>query len=145
VRILGDTPNMNATLTDLFVLGLRLWLGAVVLFGHGWAKLSAPAEFIAARAEGFPLPSFSGWFAILAECLGGALLALGFRTRLAAGSVALVMGVAAFASTDPRLWSEARELRLTLALLALLFVVQGGGPLSLDASFARRDRRRSPW
>lgn len=136
---------MNATLTDLFVLCLRLWLGVVVVVGHGWDKLAAPAEFIATRAQEYPLPDVSGWFVILAECLGGALLTLGFRTRTSAGAIALVMFAAAFATTDPRLWSEARELRLSLALLALLFVVQGGGPLSLDASFHRRDRRRSPW
>lgn len=136
---------MNATLTDLFVLGLRLWLGLVVLLAHGWDKLAAPAEFLATRAQDFPLPSLSGWFAIAAECVGGAFLALGFRTRLSAGAIALVMLVAAFATTDPRLWSEARELRLTLALLALYFAVQGGGPLSLDATLDHRSRRRSPW
>jgi putative oxidoreductase len=136
---------MNATLTDLFVLCLRLWLGLVVLVGHGWDKLAAPAEFIATRAQDFPLPSFSGWFAILAECVGGAFLVLGFRTRLSAGAIALVMLVSAFSTTDSRLWSEARELRLTLVLLALYFAVQGAGPLSLDAKLERRDRRRSPW
>lgn len=136
---------MNATLTDLLVLCLRLWLGLVVAVGHGWDKLAAPAEFIATRAAEYPLPSVSGWFVILAECLGGAFLTLGLRTRTAAGAIALVMFASASTTTDPRVWSEARELRLTLAFVALLFVVQGGGPLSLDASFRRRDRRRSPW
>jgi len=142
--ILGGT-TMNATLADLFLLALRLWLGLLMVLVHGWPKLVAPAEFIARGAHEFPLPAWSGWFAILTEVLGGACLALGFRTRLAAGAIASVMLASAWAAHDATLWSDGRELRLTLALLALLFTVQGGGPVSLDARIERSDRRRSPW
>lgn len=136
---------MNATLADLFLLGLRLWLGVLMLFVHGWPKLAAPAEFIARGAHEFPLPAWTGWFAILAEVVGGAFLALGLRTRVSAGAIALVMSASAVAAHDASAWSDGRELRLTLSLLALLFVVQGGGPVSLDARLASRSRRRSPW
>lgn len=136
---------MNATVSDLVCLLLRLWLGALMLCAHGWPKLAAPAEFIAQRAQEFPLPAWSGWFAILAECVGGACLMAGFRTRLCAGGIALVMLASAWAAHDASAWNEGRELRLTLALLALLFVVQGGGPLSLDARLQRHARRNNPW
>jgi putative oxidoreductase len=145
LRILGGTPAMNATLSDLVCLLLRLWLGALMLCVHGWPKLMAPAEFIAAGAHEFPLPAWSGWFAILAECVGGACLMAGFRTRLCAGAIALVMLASAWAAHDATAWGDGRELRLTLAALALYFVAQGGGPLSLDARIARHARRRSPW
>lgn len=136
---------MNATLSDLFLLGLRLWLGGLLLIVHGWPKLTAPAEFIATGAHEFPLPAWSGWFAILAECVGGAFLMLGLKTRYSAGAIALVMLASAWAAHDASAWGDGRELRLTLMLLALLFVVQGGGPVSLDARIARHERRRSPW
>ncbi len=136
---------MNATLSDLFFLCLRLWLGGLMLIVHGWPKLAAPAEFIAYGAHEFPLPAWSGWFAILAECVGGACLMLGLKTRYCAGAIALVMIASAWAAHDASAWGDGRELRLTLALLALLFVLQGGGPLSLDARIARHQRRRSPW
>lgn len=136
---------MNASLTDMFVLGLRLWLGLNVLVVHGWSKLAAPADFIATVAEDYWLPTFSGWFAILAEVLGGAFLALGFKTRSSALCIALVLAASGLISHAGQPWADARELRFTLTLLALYFVISGGGPLSLDAAIARRDRRRSPW
>jgi putative oxidoreductase len=145
LRILGGTEAMNATVSDFLCLLLRLWLGGLMLFVHGWPKLAAPAEFIAHGAHEFPLPAWSGWFAILAECVGGACLMAGFRTRLCAGAIALVMLASAWAAHDASAWGDGRELRLTLVLLALFFAVQGGGPLSLDARIARHARRRSPW
>ena len=44
---------------------------------------------------------------------------------------------------DP--WVGTKEFPLTYALIALFFVVQGGGPLSMDARLERRRRTRSPW
>lgn len=135
---------MNATLPDLFLLGLRLWVGGLMLFVHGWPKLRAPADLVA-TLQGFPLPTWSAWAVILIECLGGACLMLGLKTRLCAGAIALVMLGSAWIAQGAGGWSDGRELRLSLALLALWFSVQGGGPVSLDARLSHRSRRRSPW
>lgn len=135
---------MNATLPDLFYLGLRLWLGALMLIVHGWPKLRAPADLVA-ELQHLPLPSWGAWLVILTECLGGACLMLGLKTRLWSGAIAIVMFTSAWMAHDASTWNDGRELRLTLALMALLFTVVGGGPLSLDARLERRSRRRNPW
>jgi putative oxidoreductase len=135
---------MNATLPDLFLLGLRLWLGGLMLFVHGWPKLRAP-EPLVATLQAWPLPTWSAWTVIGVECLGGACLMLGLRTRVCAGAIALVMLGSAWIAHGSGAWSDGRELRLSLALLALWFSIQGGGPVSLDARFSHRSRRRSPW
>jgi len=135
---------MNATLADFATLLLRVWVGLHLALAHGWPKAADPQAFLSGVVQRLPLPTLSGWFAILAELVGGVCLALGLRTRLAAGAVLLVMLGAAFVAHADDPWVGSKEFPLTYAVIALFFLAQGGGPLSLDARLARR-RRRSPW
>ena len=138
---------MDATIADFALLLVRLWLGLNLALAHGVPKLADPQAFLA--SEGvlrFPLSTAAGWFAITAELAGGLCLALGLRTRLAAAALMVTMlaGALVVHAGDP--WTGDKELQLTLAVIALLFAVVGGGPLSLDARLARRRRRGpSPW
>ncbi len=138
---------MDATIADFALLLVRLWLGLNLALAHGVPKLADPQAFLA--SEGvlrFPLSTAAGWFAIAAELAGGVCLALGLRTRLAAAALMVTMlaGALVVHAGDP--WTGDKELQLTLAVIALLFAVLGGGPLSLDARLARRRRRGpSPW
>ena len=136
---------MNATLADFALLLLRLWVGLHMALAHGLPKASDPQAFLDAVAQRFPFPALSGWLAIAAELVGGACLALGLRTRLAAGAVVAVMLGAGLVQHAGDPWVGTREFPLTYAVVSLLFVVSGGGPLSLDARLERRRRSRSPW
>jgi uncharacterized membrane protein YphA (DoxX/SURF4 family) len=66
-------------------------------------------------------------------------------TRTSSLCIAVVFLVSATFTHSGEPWLDARELRYTLAFLALFFAVHGSGPLSLDAALERRRRKRSPW
>jgi len=136
---------MNATTADFATLLLRLWVGLHLALAHGLPKAADPQAFLSGLAQRFPLPTAMGWFAILAELGGGLCLALGLRTRVAAAVIVPVLLGAAFVvhADDP--WAGHKEFPLTYAVVALFFVAQGGGPLSLDARLARKRRSRGPW
>ena len=138
---------MDATIADFTLLLVRLWLGLNLALAHGVPKLADPQAFLATEGvQRFPVAAAAGWFAIAAELAGGVCLALGLRTRLAAGALMVTMLAGALVVHAGDAWVGDRELQLTFAVIALLFAVLGGGPLSLDARLARRRRRGpSPW
>jgi putative oxidoreductase len=137
---------MDATIADFATLLVRLWIGLNLAIAHGVPKLSDPQPFLASECvQRFPLPTLAGWFAIAAQLAGGVCLALGFRTRIAAAAVLATMLAGALVVHGADGWSS-KELQLVYAVVALWFVVLGGGPLSLDARLERRRRRGpSPW
>lgn len=138
---------MDATIADFATLLVRLWIGLNLALAHGIPKLSDPQAFLASEGvRQFPLPTVAGWFAITAELGGGLCLALGLRTRVAAAAVMVTMLSGALVVQRGAGWTPTKELQLTFAMLALLFLVLGAGPLSLDARLERRRRRGpSPW
>ena len=82
------------------------------------------------------------WAALVAstEFLGGLFLAIGFLTRPAAAAIAVVMAVAVFAVHLPNgfFWGHGGyEYPLFWGLVALGFVLRGGGELSVDARIGR--------
>ena len=112
--------------------------GAQKLFGlFGGYGPEATGQFFAAKL-GLPAS-----FAVLAgtiEFFGGAALALGLLTRPAA---ALVFGMMAVAVVQVHLangffWTDmGYEYPLLWGILALSFVVRGGGRYSIDAAIGR--------
>ncbi len=112
--------------------------GAQKLFGwFGGYGVEATGQFFATKLG---LPASLALVAGLIEFFGGIALALGLLTRLAAALVAGMMAVAVvtvhlgagFFWTDggyeyPMMWS----------LIALAFLLRGGGRYSLDALFGR--------
>lgn len=112
--------------------------GAQKLFGwFGGYGLDATGQFFAAKL-GLP-PSFA-LLAGLIEFVGGLLLALGLATRAVA---ALVVGLMAVAIVHVHLgagffWtSGGYEYPLLWGLVALSFVLRGGGRFSVDRLIGR--------
>ena len=112
--------------------------GAQKLFGaFGGYGIEATGQFFAAKL-GLP-----AWFALLAgliEVLGGAFLALGLLTRPVA---ALIAGLMAVAVVHVHLgagffWTDGGyEYPLLWGLVALSFVLRGGGRYSVDRLIGR--------
>jgi putative oxidoreductase len=118
---------------DLGLLLLRAWFGAVLAFGHGWAKVTGLAAFSAKVGSlGVPAAGLLGPAAALSELLGGILLAIGLFSRVAAGFVLVTMLTAAFFvhANDP---FSKKEFALAYAVAALAVLIAGPGRLSLDA------------
>lgn len=127
---------MQNTKENLFNLGL-VWLRVLMGLGiasHGYAKIFGGG--IAGLAEGvanlgFPQPEFFAWAAALSEFAGGICIALGLFTRVAALSVFVTMGVAAFLAhkADP---FNVKELALLYWTVAGALIMTGGGAFTLD-------------
>lgn len=124
--------------TDMGLLILRLWLGLNMAFSHGLGKMEHASDFLAAGSlEKFGAPVFFGIMAILAEFLGGILIALGLFTRTAAFFMVSVMIGAGFVvhAGDP--WGR-KEFALTYAVIALVILIMGAGRHSLDHRLLRK-------
>jgi putative oxidoreductase len=108
--------------------------GAQKLFGaFGGYGLEASSQFFATKLG---LPASFALLAGLIEFVGGIALALGLLTRVAAGAVLALMAVAVFAVHlgNGYFWTDGGyEYPLLWAILALSFVIRGGGRYSLDA------------
>jgi putative oxidoreductase len=137
----------NSAAHDLGLLLVRLILGVVLMF-HGSQKLFG--WFDGPGMDGFtsfltaleiPMPHVSAYLSAGTEFAGGALLVLGFLTRLVAIPVVVNMIVAiitvhrdGFAVKD-----DGMEYALMLCVVALALVFMGGGRFSVDACM-RRER-----
>ena len=112
--------------------------GAQKLFGwFGGYGLEATGQFFAGKLG---LPASLALAAGVIEVFGGLALALGLGTRLAALLVAGLMFVAAFKVhlASGFFWTAGGyEYPLMWGLVALAFVLQGGGRYSLDALLFR--------
>ena len=112
--------------------------GAQKLFGwFGGYGVDATGQFFAAKLG---LPASLALAAGLIEFFGGAAQALGFATRLVAALVVGVMAVAVIFVHWPIgfFWTDGGfEYPLLWGLVALAFVLRGGGRYSLDALIGR--------
>ena len=114
--------------------------GAQKLFGaFGGYGLEATGQFFQTQL-GFA----NGYLAALGvgsvEVFGGLLLALGLFTRLAAGSIAVMLAVAAVSVHigNGFFWTDGGwEYPVFWTIVALMFVVRGGGQYSLDRLIGR--------
>jgi putative oxidoreductase len=112
--------------------------GAQKLFGwFGGYGVEATGKFFASKL-GLP-PSFA-LLAGLIEFFGGLALAAGALTRVAAGAVVGLMAVAVLTVHLPNgfFWTSGGfEYPAMWGLIALSFVLRGGGRYSLDAMIGR--------
>jgi|SRR5262245_46994304 len=123
----------------------RVALGAVI-FPHGAQKVFGWFGGYGPRAtmgyfKSLGIPSLFGGLAILSEFLGSLLLIVGLGSRVAALGILGVMTVAAIRVHLPNRffmnWSgqqkgEGFEYHILAAALAILIIVRGSGPWSLD-------------
>ncbi|MEE8602834.1 DoxX family protein [Euzebya tangerina] len=121
---------------------IRVTLG-VIMFAHGWQKLTemGPANFgnNMLAGLGFPAPVFFGWLGTGIELVGGALLIVGFLSRLSGIALTAFLATATLlVKVDIGFLSTAganlpgAELDLALIALALGVVALGPGRFSVD-------------
>ncbi len=126
---------------NISLLLLRLWLGLNMAFAHGLGKVTDPSDFLDGDAlEAFPAPIPMGWFAMIAEFVGGIFVAAGFLTRVSAIAIAGTMLGAAFVVHGGDPWSE-KEFALSYAVMALVLVMRGGGQYTVRR-FLQTQRER---
>jgi len=136
---------------------IRILVGWVFL-SEGIGKFLYPAEQGAGRFEkipGIPAPDFMGPFVGGVEIVFGALILVGFLTRLAAIPLLIDISVAILSTKVPiltghsyglpklahyNLWGMLHEARTDFSMwLGLVFLlVVGAGPWSMDNFFAGR-------
>lgn len=135
--LFGNIPSGHLNATDWGLLVLRVGVAALMLFGHGWGKLSSFSE----RADSFadPLgvgPTMSLGLTVFAEFFCSALIGFGLFTRLAAVPLVINMAVAAFVIHADDLWGK-KELAVIYLLIYLALLLCGPGRISLDRKFGR--------
>lgn len=115
------------------LLWLRVLMGLGIAY-HGYGKL------FGGKMDGFsekialmhiPMPLIMAWAAALSEFLGGILIVLGLKTRIAALFVFITMCVAVFVAhqNDP---FRVKELALAYLTMAGTLFFVGPGKYSLD-------------
>jgi len=118
---------------------LRVVTGLAMALAHGLPKFDRADDFAGKVGElGFPAEGVFAWAAILAEFVGGLLLALGLGTRVAAFFMLVTMLIAAFISHGGDPFAK-QEKALLYAAITLCFMLVGGGHYSIDR-FLRKAR-----
>lgn len=126
----------------LFLSILRI-MASLTFLEHGTQKLfNFPARPVAdgAAAPPFELFSLIGASGVL-EFVGGAFLLIGLFTRPVAFILSGMMAVAYFIAHHPRTFypvNNGGDAAILFCFIFLFLFFAGGGPLSVDAIFARR-------
>lgn len=127
-------PGPTDPMTSFGLLLLRIAVGVMMIYGHGWGKLMAFSE----KSSSFPdLLGIGGpanmALAIGAEVFAAALIVLGLFTRVVAIPLAITMIVAAFIvhADDP---FGKKELALLYLSACLTLIFTGAGKFSVDGA-----------
>lgn len=137
--------NFLKVLRDIALLIARVALGAVLVL-HAWRRWGidgVPAQIAYLTSHGVPYPQYVAWASIIGEAGAGIALIFGVLTPLAAAGVVAEQVLIICWITwrrQPYIADRGYEYNVILAVLALLFLVYGGGRASIDALF-RRSRR----
>ncbi|MCX6952616.1 MAG: DoxX family protein [Verrucomicrobia bacterium] len=150
-RLRWLSPDTGEARAAWGVLILRVIVGALIFYIHGWHKLEGgiaflrdgtPWQLVTEVAEmGLPAPLAAAFFATAVQFVCAPLIAFGFATRLNAAVLTAVLGGAIAqnlgAHRDP-------QLALLYTLVVAAFILIGGGRFSLDARLAARTRSQPP-
>jgi putative oxidoreductase len=137
--------NLYARFEPLVLPLLRAGLG-IILLAHGCQKLFGMFGGMGVRGNaalferlGYSPGMFWGNLVGCTEVIGGALLVLGLFTRPAALSIVIFMIFSIhFTSAKGFFWSNGgMEYSILILLVALVFMIRGGGEYSLDRSMAK--------
>jgi putative oxidoreductase len=134
-------PSERAVAAGLLLL--RSMLG-VMFIAHGSQKLfmmGIPAVVEGFTQAGVPMPAVAAPGISVLEVVGGGLLIIGLITRVVAVLLACDMtGAIAFVHLKAGFFlPNGYELVLLLGVLAIVLVITGAGPLSIDGAIGRRD------
>lgn len=122
------------------LLFLRVWVGAMMAFGHGWGKFASYAERSATFSDPLGVGSATSLaLAIFAELFCSIALALGVFTRAVAIPVifTMVTVITIVHANDP--WGK-KELPLMYLAPLVVIMILGPGRYSVDALFSRKVR-----
>ena len=121
---------------DDWTLPLLRFVAGFNMAMHGWIHVNADMAETAAyfSGEGFEPGLFWAYAVTLTEFAGGIMLAAGFLTRIAAVAIFLFLATAVFHHMKNGFyWTDAGfEYPLMWAVVTLVFLVKGGGKLSID-------------
>lgn len=137
IPALGGLYRSLAPITELAV---RVVAGLSLVM-HGYPKLftatAANASFF--EQAGFRPGLFWAIVVGLTETVGGTCLAIGFLTRVVSVPIFIFLATAITYHWQFGFYWNARgfEFPLFFAIVALHFMVRGGGPLSVDAKIGR--------
>lgn len=133
-----NTHNINSTKNaNLGLLILRVGIG-VLFFVFGWQKITGGEPVwtgVGGAMKVFGIaawPAFWGLLATIAEFAGGLLLVFGLFTRFAALSLVLTMIVATVLKISTGGGLMEFYSPLTMLLVNIFFLLNGGGVHSLD-------------
>lgn len=122
---------------------LRMYLGlGLVVRGALFVTNPAVVQRVLTDADGWALPYLGAHAIAGAHLVGGALLALGYRARLAAAvQIPVLLGAAFVVHFREGLFTRGQSLEFSLLVLVLLvlYAVFGAGPLSLDHALRKRE------
>lgn len=113
-----------------------LWLIARIIIGlifitAGWMKISNMAQTVGYFGT-MGIPAFLAYIVGYGEFIGGILLAVGYKTCMAAGFLTIIMIVAIFYSFHGGFQSYSLPLATLAGLLAILSVGSGKHALRRD-------------
>lgn len=129
--------RVQAELTSVGLLIMRIWIGAVMFFAHGWPKLAKWGELSQTFADPMGVGSAASLaMTIAAEVFCSILIVLGLGTRLAAIPLAFAMIVAAFIVHGDDPWQK-QEFALLFGFVYLMLILTGPGKYSLDHFIAK--------
>jgi len=126
---------------DITFSALRIVAG-IILTAHGWLKLTDLEGWQnQLQSLGVAAPEAISYFAIAGELLGGLGLIVGLLTPIAAiGTASTSCAAIVLVHWEHGLMAmnNGFEYPLTLLVVSLFFIANGGGPYSLDALIARQ-------
>lgn len=129
-------------LLSVGLLVLRLGTGGLLIYGHGWGKVTKFAERAPKFADPIGLgPETSFALVVFAEVFCAAAVMLGLGTRLAAVPILIFTAVAVFVQHAADPFAD-KEKALLFAVPMLTLMLTGGGRYSLDAVIGRLRRGR---
>jgi len=134
---LSRIAGVQSTAASVGLLVLRVSIGLMMAFGHGWGKLTGFGERAAQFADPYGVgPTVSMALAVFAEFLCSLALALGLFTRAAVIPLMVTMLTAALIihADDP--WGQKEKAVLFLVVYAALLFT-GPGKYALDRVFNR--------
>ena len=119
---------------DLAKLLLRVCPAALMIYGHGWAKLTKIFSWDLQFADPLGIGQIPSLILVtFAEVVCSVAVIVGYRTRLAAIPLIITMLVAAFVHLGADSWNR-KELPLLYAATFLAVTLLGPGRFSLDKS-----------
>ena len=133
---------------NLLLLMVRIWLGFRMFTASyssitgilGSANERAFFEKWFGQELHFPAPVYMAFLAKGSELVGGILVFFGLFTRVSAALIAFTMLVATLVANLGKNFNIDGGFTISYFLFALILIVQGAGPYSLDQLFLNRNK-----